>query len=215
MKKIFYTLLAAAIIFQLGCKKELKRDELFAVQGCMAGGFGAAALVYMKAFGDRDAKDKAVIAGMMGCMAGAVIGHQIARKTQTYVDAHTAADKEIAQNKKSTMQLKNYNTTLANNISDYEQQIETIKNSALAQSERNKNLAETKKIVNKQSKKAGSSLASVENELVIAKNVFDEYSAEGEAEDVSTWETQIAALSEERTILSNHVQTLSALDASI
>lgn len=215
MKKVLYTLLVSTLIFQTGCKKELKRDEMFAVQGCMAGGFGAAALVYMKAFGDRDAKDKAVIAGMLGCMAGAVIGHQIARKTQTYVDAHTAADQEIAQNKKNTQQLKKYNTTLANNISDYEQQIDTIRTSSLAQNEKTKNLAKTKSIVSKQKAKAKSSLNSVEKELVVAENVYAEYSAESEQEQSNEWQTQMAALSEERMILSSHVQTLSALDASI
>lgn len=215
MNKKFYVIIIAIFILQSGCKKELKRDELFAMQGCMAGGFGAAALVYMKKFGDRDAKDKAVIAGMMGCMAGAVIGHQIARKTQTYADAQTAADKEIAQNKKSTKQLKKYNSRLATNISDYEQQIETIRNSSISENEKNNNLTKTKEIVNKQKTKAESSLVSVEEELVISESVFAEYSAKSQEEDTSKWKVQIVALTEERTILSNHVQTLNALDASI
>ncbi len=215
MNKKLYPILIVIIFLLSACKKELKRDELFAVQGCMAGGFGAAALVYMKEFGDRDAKDKAVIAGMLGCMAGAVVGHKIGRKTQTYADAQTAADTEIALNRKSTKELKKYNKNLATNISDYEQQIDTIKNSSISTKEKNENLTKTKDIVKKQRTKAELSLVSVEKELATSKSVFAEYSAKSDNEDTTKWETQIAALQQERTILSNHVQTLSALDASI
>ncbi len=211
-----YTLLAIVIITLISaCAKDAAKKDKFAVQGCTVGGFGAGALAYIKFHGDKDAKEKVAIASMLGCIAGTVVGYKIGERTEKYADAQAAAEKEIALNRKNTENLRQYNQSLKTNIDDYNQQIAMIKDSKMSASQKNKDLKDTKEIIAKQRDKAKSALAAVENELSVAQSQYDEFSTKTAQNQSENWEQQIVSLQLEKEILSEHVSTLNALDASI
>ncbi len=214
-KNITLSLLVSSCLLISACAKDMKQSDRLSMQGCFVGGIGAGTIAYLANLGDKDAKDVAFIAGMMGCIAGSIAGHHIGRKAEEYSNAQTAAEEEIAFNKKSAKELKKYNSTLATNIKDYNKQIDAIKNSELSQKERQKNLKKTRDIVIAQRNKAKESLANTETELSKSRKIYAQFSEQAPKEDTGDWQTQIASLEQEKQILAEHVSTLNALDASI
>ena len=212
-----YLTIAMSLILALisGCATDMKQSEKLSAQGCFAGAVGAGAVAYLTRLGKKDAKDVAFIAGMMGCIAGSILGHEIGRKADEYESAQVAAEEEIEFNRQSAKSLNAYNQALAINIKDYEKQIDAIKNSELSARERQENLQKTRDIVSVQRKKASEALTNTERELGKSRVIFADYQAEMSDDDSGDWEIQIAALEQEKQILSEHVSTLNALDASI
>ena len=218
MRKQRYLVLVTSLILTLisGCATtDMKQSERLSAQGCFAGALGAGAVAYLTRLGKKDAKDVAFIAGMMGCIAGSILGHEIGRKADEYESAQVAAEEEIAFNRESAKSLKAYNEALAVNIKDYEKQIDAIKTSELSAKERQKNLKKTRDIVSTQRDKASDALSDTERELDKSREIYADYQAEMSTDDSEKWQVQIAALEQEKQILSEHVSTLNALDASI
>lgn len=197
------------------CAKDMKQSDKLVLQGCAVGGFGAGALAYITHIGDKDVKDKAAIAAMLGCIAGTVAGYHIGKRTEKYADAQQASEKEIALNRQNAKDLKKYNAQLQINIDDYNQQIAIINDSKVSAADKKNNLKKTKSIIANQRDKAKKSLAEVEKDLVVAQNQYSEYKGKTPTEKSEDWSQQLAALQQEKEILSSHVSTLNALDASI
>ncbi|MCB1754514.1 MAG: hypothetical protein KDJ38_03270 [Gammaproteobacteria bacterium] len=212
--KSFITTLAILVILS-ACAKDMKQSDKLTIQGCTVGGFGAGALAFIKYSGQKDAKEKIAISSMLGCIAGTVVGYHIGKRTEHYTNAQQAADEEIAFNRNSTKELKKYNQQLATNISDYEQQISMIRDSKESAADKKKNLQETKSIIAKQRNKAQTALADVEAELLAAQNQYAQYKDSTPPETSTDWRQELAALQQEKEILSSHVSTLNAMDASI
>jgi uncharacterized protein YlxW (UPF0749 family) len=193
---------------------ESKKTQ-YSVQGCAAGGLGAGVVSYVKNRGEEDSKEKVAIASMLGCMAGAVAGYHIGKRTEEYADAQSAARAEIERNEKHVSELKQYNAQLAQNIEDYKKEIKMIKDSELQQKEKNENLVKTKEIASKQRVKAAESLNTLNEEIVLAKKQYDTYHASVEPVDKENWEIRLASLEQEKDILASHVNSLNNIDASI
>ncbi len=191
------------------------KSKQYAVQGCAVGALGAGLVTYLANLNDKDAKKKAAIAGMLGCMAGAVVGYQVGKRTEVYADAQHAARSELARNGEHTNKLRQHNAQLAQNIEDYNKQVSMIKDSNISEQEKMKNLKETKEIVAKQRESATDSLKSAEADIAEAKNQYNTYQAKTTPQDKIKWEAEIADYEQEKEILSGHVSTLNALDASI
>jgi uncharacterized protein YlxW (UPF0749 family) len=188
------------------------KSKRYAVQGCAIGGMTAGALAYVL---DGFDVETAAIAGALGCMAGAVVGYQVGKRTEEYTDAQNAATSEIARNEEQTQGLQKYNAQLAQNIEDYNKQISTIKGSNLSEGEKKENLEKTREIVAEQRMKAADSLTTVETDISEAKKQYSSHQAEATTQDKNKWQAEIASYEKEKEILSGHVSTLNALDASI
>jgi len=203
--------IAASGCAQMGESK----SKQYAAQGCAVGALAAGVVAYYMNRDDKDAKKKAVIASMLGCMAGAVVGYQVGERTEEYADAQEAARSEIARNEEQTAGLRQYNAQLAQNIEDYNKQVSTIKDSNLSEQEKEEGLKKTNEIVAQQRMKATDSLSSVAADFSEAKKQYKTHQAEAAPQDKKKWQTEIASYEQEKKILSEHVSTLSALDASI
>ena len=210
------TIVTAITIAVSGCAQmEESKSKQYALQGCAVGGLATGLVTYYLNRDDKDAKKKAAIAGMLGCMAGAVVGYQVGERTEEYTDAQDAARSEIARNEAQTEGLRQYNAQLAQNVEDYNKQINTIKDSNLSAQEKMEKLKETDEIVAKQRMKATDSLRSVEADISEAKKQYKTHQAEATPQDKGKWQTEIASYEQEKEILSDHVSTLNALDTSI
>ena len=196
-----------------GCAqiKESKSKQ-YAVQGCAIGGMTAGALAYVL---DGFDMETAAIAGALGCMAGAVVGYQVGKRTEEYTDAQNAARSEIARNEEQTEGLQKYNAQLAQNVEDYNKQISKIKGSNLSEEEKKENLEKTRGIVAEQRMKANNALTNVEVDIADARKQYKIYQAEATTQDKKKWQAELASYEKEKQILSEHVGTLNALDASI
>jgi hypothetical protein len=196
-----------------GCAQmEESKSKQYAVQGCAIGGLSAGALAYVL---DGFDMESAAIAGALGCMAGAIGGYQVGKRTEEYTDAQNAARSEIARNEEQTEGLQKYNTLLAQNVEDYNKQISTIKGSNLSGEEKKENLEKTKEIIAEQRMKANSSLKNVEMDIAETRKQYKIHQAEATVQDKNQWQAEIASYEKEKEILSGHVSTLNALDASI
>ena len=218
MKK-YQSLVAMGLIITVtmsGCVKmgETKSTQ-YSVQGCAVGGLGAGAVTYLANLGDKDAKKKAAIAGMLGCMAGAVVGFHIGKRTDEYANAQEAVRSEIVTNEEHVKKLQQTNAQLAQNIKDYNKEISMIKDSSISEDEKFKNFQKTKKIVSNQRDEATNSLKTAQADIIKAKEHYSTYQASAAPQDKSKWKSDIAEYEQERDILSEHVDTLTALDASI
>ncbi|MEN8130252.1 MAG: hypothetical protein ABFS45_08665 [Pseudomonadota bacterium] len=191
------------------------KSKQFAVQGCAVGGLGAGVVTYLANLNDKDANKKALIAGMLGCMAGAVVGYQIGKRTEVYADAQHAARSEIARNEEHTIKLQQNNAQLAQNIEEYNTQISHIKDINYSEQEKMKKLKEVNEIVTQQRIKATDTLKSVEADIAESNKLYNTYHAEALPQDKDKWAAEIADYEQEKEILSGHVSTLNALDASI
>ena len=207
------TIGTAIVIAVPGCAQiRESKSKQYAIQGCAVGGLATGVATYVLGGFDME---KAAIAAALGCMAGAVVGYHIAKRTEEYTDAQDAARSEIARNEKQTEELRQYNAQLAQNVEDYNKQISTIKGSNLSEQEKMEDLKKTKEIVAKQQMKATDSLRNVEVDITDAKKQYKTHKAEATTEDKNKWQAEIASYEKEKAILSEHVSTLNALDASI
>ena len=205
------TILAATGCGQNGATKRSQ----FAIQGCAAGGVTTGLATYAKNRDDDDAMKKSAITSMLGCMAGGVVGYQVGKRTEEYSDAQSAAISEIARNEAQTDELRQFNAQLEQNILDYKKQIGTINDANINQEEKMKNLINTKEIVAKQRRKATNSLKSIVLDIIETKNQYSTYQLETTSQEKNKWQAEIAVYEQEKEILSKHVNTLNALDASI
>jgi len=188
------------------------KSKQYAIQGCAIGGMTAGALAYVL---DGFDIETATIAAALGCMAGAVVGYQVGKRTEEYADAHVAARSEITRNEEQIEGLRQYNAQLAQNVKDYNEQISTIKGSSLDEQEKMESLKKTKEIVANQRMKATDSLKNVELDIADAKKHYKTHQAEATSQDKKKWQAELASYEKEKKILSEHVSTLNALDASI
>ena len=188
------------------------KSKPYAVQGCAVGGVAAGILTYVL---DGNDLEKAAIASALGCMAGAIVGYHIGKRTEEYADAQDAAKSEIARNEEQTEGLRQHNAQLAQNVKDYNKQISTIKGSNLSEQEKMKNLKKTKEIIAEQRMEAADSLKNVELDIADAKKQYKTHQAAATTQDKEKWQAELASYEKEKQILSEHVSTLNALDASI
>jgi hypothetical protein len=184
------------------------------VQGCVTVGLAAGLLTYAINFGEEDALKKTAIASVLGCMAGAVIGYQVEKRTQEYADAQEAARGEFARNQEETEKLKQYNAQLAQNIEDYKKQISDIKQVSYTEQERKDKLKEVNDIVASQRAKAADALTSVETDIAEAMKQYDTYKTQASPQDRDLWSAEIASYQQEKQILTEYVGELNTLYAT-
>jgi len=215
------TLLTTGIAITLvvsGCAQtggtRTQESKNYDVQGCIAGGLAAGLAVYVINFGEEDALKKTAIAGALGCMAGAVIGYQVEKRTQAYVDAQQAARAELARNEQETEKLEQYNAQLAQNIEDYKQQINDIKQVNYSEQEKKDKLQQVNDIVARQRTKATDALASVEADISDAMEQFDTHKADASPQDRDLWSAELASYEQEKQILTEYVGELNTLYAA-
>ena len=178
------------------------------VQGCVALGATAGAIAYIANFGEDDAVKKAAIASVLGCMAGAVIGYQVEKRTQEYADAQQAARAELARNQAESEKLKQYNAQLAQNNEDYRRQINDIEQVSYTEQERMDKLQQVNDIIGKQRTSAADALASVESDIDEAMKQFDSYRADASPQDRDQWSAELASYEQEKQILTEHIGEL-------
>jgi DNA repair exonuclease SbcCD ATPase subunit len=199
---------------QMGMFGDTKSKQ-FSVQGCLAGGTAAGLLTYVIERGDENAHKKALIASALGCMAGAVVGFKIGERTEEYANARYAAEAETSRNKDTVNRLRQYNASLEVNISDYKKQIQNIRETSLSAQEKREALKKTKEIVSNQRTKAAEALTKTKKELENTREQYAKFKGSLNKEQAHDWEEQLANLEQEKLILSQHINTLNALDASI
>lgn len=193
-----------------GAAKLAKQSE-YMLQGCIGGGVIGGVLGSWLGEGGEDARKSA----LLGCALGAVVGLQISKRTQEYINANEAIDSEIKRNKVNAAKVHQYNQGLQENIEVYQQKITTIRQKKTIAKDRHSALQEMKKLVSQQSAKAKNALTQVNSELALARQQQAKYSKQANATEQHDWRQQIAKLEKERNILSSHVQTLSAMNSSI
>lgn len=196
-------------------KKAPTQSERMAAQGCAVGAIGAGTMTLLANIGKSDAGKRAAIAGMLGCIAGSVVGHTIGQRTEQYASARQAAEAETRRNRENRQSLERYNAKLRVNIRDYEKQIGMINDARYETAQRNKDLQRSKKVIAEQRGKAEQTLAEIDTELTEAKAQFASHKSGINQAETAAWEVEIAGLQTEREILSNHVVTLSAMDNSL
>jgi gas vesicle protein len=188
------------------------KSAQFTAEGCLAGGLVGGLI------GALVDDDKVLEGALLGCAAGAIYGFHIADRTTKYANAEQAMDTEISRNRENAQQLKNYNAKLAQGINSYRAEITKVRNAKSAQGVKQKSLKNIKQNLNKQLTKAKSALSSLEKELVAAKKqrkVYRDKVKVVRVNDDKKWQSQIASLEKEKNILSKHVTSLTALNASI
>jgi hypothetical protein len=182
-----------------------------AVQGCIAGAvaFGAIAVILGK---NSKTTGKSAAAG---CLAGAIVGYQIAQRTQRYADANKALDEEARINRQLAVDLSQRNKQLEANIAGYKKEIASIRASKLSAQDKKLQLTEMKKIVNAQKINAQKLLANLNKEIVAAKRNKNTYSKKSSATEKKKWQNEIVQLEQQRSLLNQKVNTLQAIGGSL
>jgi len=190
------------------------KSKNYDVQGCVAGGLAAGLFTYYLNRDDADATKKAAIAGVLGCMAGAIIGYEVEKRTMVYADAQDAARSELARNQEETEKLKQYNAQVSQNIKDYKKQISEIKEVNYSEQEKKDKLKEVNDIVSKQRIKTTDALTNVEADIAVAMKQYKTYQAQASSSDRDKWSAEIASYQQEKAILTEHVGELNTLYAT-
>ena len=85
----------------------------------------------------------------------------------------------------------------------------------MSEEEKKENLGKTREIVAEQRMKANDALKNVEVDIADARKQYKTHQAEATTQDKKKWQAELASYEKEKQILSKHVSTLNALDASI
>lgn len=181
----------------------------FGLQGCIAGALLGGLLTRNS---DKDKRRNAIF---LGCAAGALAGYTVGTRTQEYANENAALDAESARNREVAQALRDNNRRLEANIQNYKKEIASIRASKVSNQEKRKQLAETKKIVTQQANKAKATLRSVNDDLIIARRNKTKYSRKAPPARKKQWDQEIVALEREKSILTQKVNTLTAIGNSL
>ena len=186
------------------------KQKEYVTQGCIGGGLlGAVAATAMGA-GENAGK-----AAVFGCGIGAVIGYQIAKRTDKYVDANKAISTETQRNINTVNLVRNNNNRLAARISKYKTVLNTIKYSKINEQAKKRELTNISSSLKKQLTTSSNNLASVQQELKVTRNLYTKYKNSVPKDKTTTYKNKISELEQEKNILSKHVQSLHAMNATI
>lgn len=186
------------------------KQREFVTQGCIGGGLIGA--VAATAIGSGENAGKAAV---FGCGIGAVIGYTIAQRTEKYVDANNAISAETQRNINTVNLVKDNNQKLAARITKYKTSLNTIKYSKVSEESKKQELSNISNSLKEQLTMSSSNLTSVQKELQVTRGLYSKYKNSSPITDSSTYELKINELEQEKNILSNHVQSLNAMNASI
>ncbi|MCF6189812.1 MAG: hypothetical protein L3J51_05005 [Cocleimonas sp.] len=186
------------------------KQKEYVTQGCIGGGILGA--VAATAIGSGENAGKAAI---FGCGIGAVIGYQIAKRTDKYVDAGKAISTETQRNINTVNLVRNNNNKLAARITKYKTVLNTIKYSKMSEQGKKRELTNISTSLKKQLNMSSSNLSSVQQELKVTRSLYTKYKRSVPKDKSSTYKNKISELEQEKNILSKHVQSLNAMNASI
>jgi len=153
---------------------------------------------------------RAMIGATVGGLAGLAIGDLMAKRQQGYATREAAIKTETQIVRRHTEELHAQNQKLAQDIRDYDQQIQNL-NTDYAR------LQAQKEIVATRHQEAQSLLTLVRNELTEAnRQVQNKYQQnQVSASDLKKWETQVANLEKEKDALQKNVDTLFSMTQSL
>jgi len=210
---IVSTLLLSAFIVACsasGGPGKSKQKE-FATQGCIGGGILGAVAVTALGSGENAGK-----AALFGCGIGAVIGYTIAKRTENYINASDAISLETKRNIETVNLVRSNNQKLATRITKFRSTINTIEYSKITQESKQRELTNISKSLKEQLDTSNSNLASLDQELKVTRGLYSKYKSSAlNTEDTSEYLNKITELETEKNILNEHVQSLSAMNASI
>lgn len=186
------------------------KQKEYATQGCIGGGILGA--VAATAIGSGENAGKAAV---FGCGIGAVIGYQIAKRTDKYVDANKAISTETQRNINTVNLVRNNNNKLAARITKYKTVLNTIKYSKMSEQGKKRELTNISSSLKKQLTTSSNNLASVQHELKVTRSLYTKYKNAAPKDKTSTYKNKISELEQEKNILSKHVQALDAMNATI
>lgn len=186
------------------------KQKEYVTQGCIGGGiFGAVAAT---ALGSSENAGKAAL---FGCGIGAVIGYQIAQRTDKYVDAGKAISTETQRNINTVNLVRKNNNKLATRIAKYKTALNRIKYSKVSEQGKKRELTSLSKSLKKQLTMSSSNLSSVQQELKVTRGLYAKYKSSVPKDKSATYQNKISELEQEKNILSKHVQSLNAMNATI
>lgn len=186
------------------------KQKEYVTQGCIGGGILGA--VAATAMGSGENAGKAAI---FGCGIGAVIGYQIAKRTDKYVDANKAISTETQRNINTVNLVKDNNRKLAARITKYKTSLNQIKYSRMSEQGKKRRLANISSSLKKQLTMSSENLTSVQQELKVTRGLYSKYKKSVPKNKSATYKSKISELEQEKNILSKHVQSLNAMNASI
>ena len=176
------------------------KQKEYVTQGCIGGGvLGAVAAT---AIGSGENAGKAAI---FGCGIGAVIGYQIAKRTDKYVDAGKAIATETQRNINTVNLVKGNNRKLAARITKYKTILNSIKYSKMSEQGKKRELTNISSSLKKQLTMSSSNLSSVQQELKVTRGLYFKYKKSVPKNKSATYKNKISELEQEKNILSKHV----------
>lgn len=186
------------------------KQKEYVTQGCIGGGIiGAVAASVL------GSSEKAGKAALFGCGLGAVVGYQIAQRTDKYVDANKAISTETQRNINTVKLVKGNNKKLAARITKYKTTLNSIKYSKISEQGKKRELAKVSSALKKQLAMSSNNLSSVQQELKVTRGLYSKYKKSVPENKSITYKNKISELEQEKNILSKHVQSLNAMNASI
>lgn len=186
------------------------KQKEYVTQGCIGGGILGA--VAASALGSGENAGKAAI---FGCGLGAVIGYQIAKRTDKYVDAGKAISAETQRNINTVNLVRKNNNKLAAQINKYKTALNRIKYSKMSEKGKKRELTTISNSLKKQLTMSSSNLSSVQQELKVTRGLYTRYKKSVPENKSATYKNKISELEQEKNILSKHVQSLNAMNATI
>ena len=212
LKNIGSSLAIGALI--VGCSASggpgKSKQKEYVTQGCIGGGIIGA--VAASALGSGENAGKAAI---FGCGLGAIIGYQIAKRTDKYVDAGKAISAETKRNINTVNLVRKNNNKLAAQITKYKTALNRIKYSKMSEQGKKRELTTISKSLKKQLTMSSSNLTSVQQELKVTRGLYTKYKKSVPENKSATYKNKISELEQEKNILSKHVQSLNAMNATI
>jgi len=211
------TLIASSLLFALAaCSMSggnvPSKAKTFATQGCIGGSLIGA--IAMATVGD---STKVTEGAVVGCIVGAYIGYRIAKRTDKYISAQQAIEAEIARNQKNTTGINTNNQQLTQQIGKYKKLINKVQHAKAKDSAKKSDLKLIKTHLKETISKSTADLNALNQELALTKKQYSKHkvTVTAKPKKKQNWDQQIAALEKEKTILSEHVSSLTALNKSI
>ena len=209
------TCIASSLLFALaGCSMSggnvPSKAKTFATQGCIGGGVIGA--IAMATVGD---STKVTQGAAVGCIVGAYIGYRVAKRTDKYISAQQAIEAEIARNQKNTEGVNTNNQRLTQQIGKYKKLINKVQHAQAKDSAKKSDLKLIKTHLNETISKSTADLNALNQELALTKKQYSKHKVAVKPKKKQNWDQQITALEKEKSILSEHVSSLTALNKSI
>jgi len=159
----------------------------------------------------KDKIEKAGLGIVVGAIAGFLLSNEVAKRKQQYVNREEALQQEVARLNQLINNGQNLNQQLTQEFKDYDQKIAQLQQELTEKNAQALDLQRQKRQLKNHYREAQKTLKTIEEELSISQQLYQEYLQEKATAKMAQWQEKISQLEQEKQTLTANINKAATL----